>query len=80
MTTLTFLVCYQRGQRTQRSNGRLRRLSVHLQGCPRVPSEDRLWACYEKTSDKVSVAVEQAEKSRVPCAISCRTCGGWMVS
>jgi hypothetical protein len=62
-----------------RSTTRLRRLSVHLPGCARIPTGE-LWQFAEKNNAQVSVEVARAEQEGAHCSIECRTCGGWTVT
>ncbi|MFE0472390.1 helix-turn-helix domain-containing protein [Streptomyces sp. NPDC058947] len=57
----------------------LQRVSIHREGCPRIPVVDGRngWVSKIATRDEIGRVVEQADKADVPTSISCRTCGGW---
>jgi hypothetical protein len=63
---------------TLRNGTHVRRVSVHQEGCPRLPStESTGWTVAAATQDMIARTLDEADQADVPVAVSCRTCGGW---
>jgi hypothetical protein len=66
---------------TQYRNGTLmRRVSVHREGCLRIPAQDSTgWSVTAASHKSISGVLDEADRADVPTAVSCSTCGGWSV-
>lgn len=63
---------------TYRNGTRMRRVSVHRDDCPRTPSDGRAgWTVTAASQERISRALDEADRADVPVAVSCPTCRGW---
>lgn len=73
----TMMLAIKRGE-TYRNSTLMRRVSVHREGCPRIPAHEFTgWSVTAASQKTIQGVLNEADRCGVPTAVSCRTCGGW---
>jgi hypothetical protein len=73
------MLAIKRGE-AYRNSTLMRRVSVHREGCPRIPAREFTgWSVTPASREIIQRVLNEADRCGVPTAVSCRTCGGWSV-